>query len=322
MIHHLIAITLALIIDQLIGDPPWLPHPVRGFGKLIAFFEKKFNHGPNRMAKGTLMVFLVLLITGALSFTVVLFSYQLNEWLGVAIEGLFISTTIAVKGLKEAGISVLKPLEDQQLELAREKLSWIVGRDTDQLGESEIVRGAVETVAENTSDGITAPLFYALIGGAPLALLYRAVNTCDSMVGYKNDRYLLFGRASARLDDVMNFLPSRITGLLMVLLNPTAMEISKNEAFSVLFRDAKKHPSPNSGWGEAAVAGLLGVQLGGVNTYKGKVSNRAKMGNGHYPLKASHISQTISIMERTTFFFYILLLVIGGAVYGISRAWS
>src|SRR5699024_4768470 len=146
-------------------------------------------------------------------------------------------------------------------ETARQKLSFIVGRDTEELSEEEIVRGTVEMVAENTSDGITTPLFWSLIGGAPLAFVYRAVNTCDSMVGYQNDRYEQFGYFPAKLDDVLNWLPARLTAVVMMLVK-RPMEITRKKAWAILFRDARKHKSPNSGWGEAAVAALLGIQLG------------------------------------------------------------
>ena len=180
----------------------------------------------------------------------------------------------------EAGMEVYRPLAGKKDE-AGLKLSYIVGRDTEKLDESEIVRGTIETVAENTSDGITAPLFWAFIGGAPLAMVYRVINTCDSMVGYKNEKYSDFGWASAKLDDVVNWIPSRITGFLMLLAyRPEKAKIKAT--WKILFRDAKKHPSPNSGWCEAAAAALLGVQLGGVNTYKGIVSNRALMGDPLY----------------------------------------
>ena len=195
------------------------------------------------------------------------------------------ATTIAHKSLKDAALEVYDPLQKEDYQEARLKLSYIVGRDTEQLDESEIVRGTVETVAENTSDGVTAPMFWAWIGGAPFALLYRAINTCDSMVGYKNDKYSEFGWASARMDDVVNWIPSRLTGFIMLLANrPQKTKVKKT--WKILFRDAKKHPSPNSGWCEAAAAAILGVQLGGVNTYKGIVSNRALMGDPLYPLES------------------------------------
>jgi adenosylcobinamide-phosphate synthase len=192
-------------------------------------------------------------------------------------------------------------------------LARIVGRDTEQLDEGEIVRGTVETVAENTSDGVTAPLFWGFIGGAPLAMVYRAINTCDSMVGYKNERYSEFGWASARLDDVINWIPSRLTGFLILLMNKPK-KISRKRAWQILFRDAKRHPSPNSGWLEASVAAILGVQLGGINYYKGQISKRAKMGEPLDPLQKQHIPLTNGIMTRTSVMFLMILWIGGIAI--------
>ena len=277
MIHHLIAITIAIVIDLIIGDPPSWPHPVKWIGTLIAWLDKRLNQGSNRKRKGIMMLILVLLAV----FVPVLFmswvAYQIHPLVGIIVESILIATSIAQKSLKDAALEVYDPLQKEDYRNARLKLSYIVGRDTEQLDESEIVRGTVETVAENTSDGVTAPMFWAWIGGAPFALLYRAINTCDSMVGYKNDKYSEFGWASARMDDVANWIPSRLTGFIMLWANrPQKTKVKKT--WNILFRDAKKHPSPNSGWCEAAAAALLGVQLGGVNTYKGIVSNRALNG--------------------------------------------
>ncbi|MDN4525765.1 adenosylcobinamide-phosphate synthase CbiB [Fictibacillus fluitans] len=315
---HLLSIVLAQIIDQLIGDPGWLPHPVKGFGKMISWLDRALNRGNNKKLKGLLMLFLILAITLVLSFLLVSYAYSVHLVLGVCIESLLISTTIAARGLKEAGRSVYDPLVRGDLEEARTKLSWIVGRDTQGLSSQEIVRGAVETVAENTSDGVTAPLFFAFIGGAPLALLYRAVNTCDSMVGYKNDRYRDFGWASARLDDVLNYIPARLTALLMVF----GAMIHKRLTFSWLKEQAGHHPSPNSGWGEAAVAGLLGIRLGGTNIYNGRVSYRPFIGRAEYSLEPVHIEQTIVIMQQAVTWFTITLLAAGGIYIVAAYSWS
>ena len=185
-----------------------------------------------------------------LSYLIIAAAYQIHFLVGLVVESILISTTIAHKSLKDAAMDVYTPLEKGDIGHARLKLSYIVGRDTEHLAEGEIVRGTVETVAENSSDGVTAPIFWALIGGAPLALLYRAINTCDSMVGYKNDRYSDFGWASARLDDVVNLIPSRLTGFMMLLSNGP-FDDNRKQAWEILFWDAKKHPSPNSGWCEA-----------------------------------------------------------------------
>lgn len=320
IIHHLIALTLAVLIDLIIGDPPNWPHPVRWMGSLIAKLEKSWNKGGHaKKRSGIYMLITVLLVVGSISYLIVYISYSLHLVVGIIVEALLISTAIAQRSLKEAALTVYTPLEKRDVKAAREKLSYIVGRDTDQLDEPEIVRATVETVAENTSDGITAPLFWALIGGAPLALLYRAINTCDSMVGYRNEKYQDFGWASARLDDVVNWLPSRMTSICMLAgIRPEYN--SSREAWKIVLRDAKKHPSPNSGWGEAAVASILGIQLGGINYYKGVVSNRATMGDPITMMEKAHILKTNQIVSRTIPIF-ILLLWLGGVCIEMADSW-
>lgn len=319
ILDHLIAMTIAFCLDLAVGDPPNWPHPVRWMGSLIAFFEKRLNHGALRRISGICMLVLVLLVVGFVTGLLVFAGYRVNPAAGILLESILICATISQTSLKKAALEVYDPLKTGDLAEARTKLSFIVGRDTDSLDEGEIARGAIETVAENTSDGITAPLFWAFIGGAPLAMLYRAVNTCDSMVGYKNERYQEFGWAAAKLDDFVNWIPSRLTGMLMLLGNRSA-NIQKKHAWILLFRDAKKHPSPNSGWGEAAVAAILGIQLGGINYYNGILSNRAKMGDAIYPIKGEHIRNAISIMGKTVRFF-LLLLWIGGMSLEVAFAW-
>jgi adenosylcobinamide-phosphate synthase len=314
---HLLALALALMLDFWLGDPRWLPHPVRGIGQLITFFDRRLNKGTYRRLKG---IMAVMAVTGAayiISLLVVKISYSLSWLFGVVVEVILIFTTIATKSLQEAAWNVLMPLERGNMEQARRELSMIVGRDTENLDESEIVRACVETVAENTSDGITAPLFYAFIGGAPLALFYRAVNTCDSMLGYKNDKYREFGWASARLDDVVNYVPARLTAVVMVIVHSGKRFC---HCFRVLFRDARKTPSPNSGWPEAAMAALLGVQLGGTNTYNGIVSHRPMLGDPLVPLKKEHIRQAVRIMLVTVLSFAILLFL-GGMMIEFAGAW-
>ena len=319
ILNHLLAITVAFFLDRLIGDPPNWPHPVKGFGKLIRSLDKRWNKGQNRKQKGALMTLTVLLVVISLTALTVTIAYTLHPIAGIFYEAILIATTIAQKSLRDAALDVYQPLQDDNLPEAREKLSWIVGRDTAHLDESEVVRGTVETVAENTSDGITAPLFWALIGGSVGAMAYRAINTCDSMVGYRNEKYGEFGYVSAQLDDVVNWIPARLTGLCMMFVRKPAHTTS-GRAWHVLFRDARQHPSPNSGWGEAATAAILGVQLGGVNTYKGIVSNRARMGDPIMKLSALHIPKAISIMNRTTILF-LLFLWIGGLLFDATITW-
>jgi adenosylcobinamide-phosphate synthase len=311
VIEHIGAMVLALVLDWLIGDPRWLPHPVRGMGMLISYLDRRFNNGEYRKLNGILTVFIVCLVAYAVSFTLIHISYQLSTIIGIIVESIVIFTTIATKSLKDAAYEVYIPLKQGDLVRARKQLSMIVGRDTEQLDEGEIVRGCVETVAENVSDGITAPLFYSLIGGGTFAFVYRAVNTCDAMLGYKNETYIDFGWASARFDDLLNFLPARMTALIMILANVRMSPFSLKQCLKLLLSDAKKHPSPNSGWGEAAMAAILGVQLGGVNTYKGVVSIRPKLGEPLVNLRKEHIRDAVNVMVRTVAAF-VVLLCLGG----------
>lgn len=302
----------AIILDLLIGDPKWLPHPVVGIGKLISILEKRWNLGSRRRRKG-FGVLLTISVVGSiylLSFTVILIAFQLHIIFGIIVEIYLLSTTIAIKGLREAALRVYIPLTQGDYRAARYQLSMIVGRDTDQLTEPEIVRGAVETVSENTVDGITAPLFWALIGGAPLAMAYRAVNTLDSMVGYKNDTYIDFGWASARLDDLVNWIPARMTSLAIWLSSFFIRGSKRKLALQVTWRDAAKHPSPNAGWSEAMVAGLIGVQLGGINYYHGEVSERAKMGEPLKELEADDINKSIVYMHGGWLVFFNALAIL------------
>jgi adenosylcobinamide-phosphate synthase len=319
MVYHLISMTIAYLIDLVIGDPPNWPHPVKWMGSLIAFFEKRWNNGEKKRLKGALMLLIVLGVVYLLATLITFIGYKIHPLLGILLESLMISATIAQKSLKQAALEVYQPLQDGDLPTARLKLSYIVGRDTDKLDMGEISRGAIETVAENTSDGVTAPLFWALVGGAPLAMVYRATNTCDSMVGYMNERFKEFGWASAIWDDVLNWIPSRLTGMIMLLGNKPG-KTSFREAWNILFRDAKKHPSPNSGWGEAAVAAILGIQLGGMNYYKGLISNRAKMGEPIQPIQSEHIKKANAILSKTVLL-YLLFLWMGGMTLEVAITW-
>lgn len=319
MIHHLAAIVLAYILDLIVGDPPNWPHPVKFFGSVISFFDARWNKGKNRKATGIVMVMVVIMLVLSASVYLVFLFYRMHPLAGMALEAILISTTIAQKSLQEAAREVSGPLKNKNLHEARQKLSFIVGRDTENLPEQEIVRGTVETVAENTSDGVTAPLFWAFIGGAPLALMYRLVNTCDSMVGYQDGKYAEFGWASAKLDDVLNWIPARLTAFVMMFVMKPKKTTHK-KAWSILLRDAKKHPSPNSGCVEAAVAALLGVQLGGINFYQGRKSHRMEMGDASVELGVNHILQAIAIMRRTVLLF-LFMMVLGSVLIGMAFTW-
>ncbi|MCP3027864.1 adenosylcobinamide-phosphate synthase CbiB [Halobacillus sp. A5] len=319
MTSHLIALTLAFFLDLWLGDPRWLPHPVVMIGRLIAYLEKKWNQGSYRRLKGSMMLLMVCGCVFAISSALVWGGYQLHFTAGLFLEAVLIWTTIAGKGLKQAAAAVYKPLIEKDFIRARQQLAMIVGRDTEQLGEAGITRGTVETVAENTSDGVTAPLFFAFVGGAPLAMVYRAVNTCDSMVGYRHERYRQFGWASARFDDVVNYLPARMTAWLL-LLGERSRYHQKKEVFRLLPHQAERHPSPNSGWGEAAFALLLGIQLGGKNYYFGEASYRPVIGVPREELQAYHILQSTKLMMRAVVYFLIFLWI-GGVLIEMAVSW-
>lgn len=319
VIHHLISMTLALVIDRIVGDPPNWPHPVRWMGMLIAKLDQYLNQGNHKKWKGILLLIIVLVTVFAATLLISWGAYQLHAFAGIVVEALIIATAIAQKDLGTAALRVYHPLSTGDLEKARQEVSMIVGRDTANLDEEGITRATVETVAESIGDGITSPLFWAVIGGAPLAMVYRVVNTCDSMVGYKNERYQNFGWASAKLDDVLNWIPSRITGFLMMLTNQTP-NVKRKTAIKHWRIDARKHASPNSGFLEAAVALFLGVQLGGINYYKGVKSVRAYMGRNERMLEVKDILQTIKIMQRAVMAFAVFLWIGGGAV-AAAIAW-
>ncbi|WP_027355394.1 adenosylcobinamide-phosphate synthase CbiB [Desulfofundulus thermocisternus] len=307
----------AYVLDLLVGDPPWFPHPVIYIGKLIAALEKFFRLvARNPSALRLAGVFLAATVVG-LSYLVTNFLIRLAElvhpWLALGVEIWLIATTFAVRGLAGAARDVLIPLSRGDLELARRKVSLIVGRDTRALDGRGITRATVETVAENIVDGFVSPLFYALIGGAPLAMAYRAVNTLDSMVGYRNEKYRDLGWASARLDDIANFLPARWTGLLLVAAAWLTGRRA-GSAWRVIKSDARYHPSPNSGIPEAAMAGALGVRLGGLNYYGGQASFRAYLNQPGQPPVTDHIRQAIDMLYLTA----ALAVISGTAVKMIS----
>lgn len=310
---------LAIGLDRIVGDPKWLPHPVILIGNWIAFLEKRLNSGNLRKLKGGITVLLTLLFTFSVVGSILYVSYTLHWLVGVFIEVLLIAIALAQKSLDKAAMIVYDALEAHDMEEARTKLGWIVGRDTQHLDEPEIVRGVVETVSENTSDGVTAPLFYALCFGATGAWMYKAINTLDSMIAYKNERYNSFGFVAAKLDDIANYFPSRLTGLFILLFTKNEIGRPFVERWRKWRQDAKKHPSPNSGYLEAATAYQLGIRLGGYNSYGGKQSFRKYMGEPLVAMNREHILLTVRHMYIVTIYF---LILIGVIIFGITSAWS
>ena len=312
MLNPSLSIFLAYFLDILLGDPDWLPHPIRGMGKLINYLEKKLRKCiSNQRLSGIILAITVVGLTYlSVLFTIRLAEY-INKWAGFVIGTLFIYTTLSTKSLGKEAISVYQSLRVGNIKEARRKLSLIVGRDTQTLNQDEIIRAAVETVAENSVDGTISPLFYAALGGAPLALAYKAINTLDSMVGYKNKRYIYFGWFSAKLDDVANYIPARISALLI----PIASLILKKKALGAwrsILRDGRKSPSPNAGLPEAGFAGALGIQLGGAISYQGKRYYKPLIGEKLREKEQEDILRAIRLM-------YVLSLVTFAA--GVAVLW-
>ncbi|HHW37361.1 MAG TPA: cobalamin biosynthesis protein CobD [Bacillales bacterium] len=305
-----ISIIIAYILDRLIGDPKAIPHPVVLIGNCISKLEKIIRKSDFKNLKAAGLLFPLLIVGGTYLIVSLLLelSKLVDPILFIFIQIILISSTVATKGLADAGLGIYRLLVKKDMEQARFSLSMIVGRDTKNLDEAEITRGTVETVAENIVDAIISPLFFALIGGAPLAMAYRATNTLDSMIGYKNEKYKDLGWASARLDDILNFIPARITGLLLIVAS-LLLRLDAKKAFTIIMRDAKLHPSPNSGIPECAVAGALQVQLGGTNYYKGIPSHRAVMGDRYKPLQADDILKTVKMMKASVNVFIGIILL-------------
>ena len=312
----------SVFVDFMIGDPRTKLHPVVLIGNLIALLEKLLYRRKQspvlQLLSGGMLVCLVLASCYMAALAIeqlFIFYFPQLPALAVFINMLLLYCTISPNSLSRAGREIAVYLEQGNLEEARCKVGWIVGRDTKNLDTPDITRAAVETIAENIVDGVISPLFYFFLGGAPLAVLYRAVNTMDSMIGYKNERYLFFGRIGAKLDDILNYIPARITGILLVLA-AFFLQFRAKESWRMLRRDASKHPSPNGGCPEAAVAGALGIRLGGLNYYFGQPSFRAYMGDSQNELAPQHIYQTIRLMYATTFLFLVIASIfIAGGIF-------
>lgn len=307
---------IAYLLDIVIGDPKWFPHPVRYIGRGISLLEKIFlGIVSSPIWKRTAGIFVTIIIVTAtyfIAFFLIKISYAVNNFFGEAVSILIAYTTISVNDLGREAKTVHTKLKEDRLIDARKSVSRIVGRDTENMDEKEIIRAAVESVAENTSDGITAPLFYLAIGGPALALAYKAVNTLDSMIGYKNERYKDFGLASARLDDIANYIPARITGVLIAIASAITFRslFTIHYSLKTMLRDGKNHSSPNSGIPEAAIAGALGVQLGGPSCYSGELVIKPTIGEPKRQLMAEDIKSSVRIMYVVSLLAILLALLL------------
>lgn len=290
-------------MDLIFGDPHWLPHPICLIGNMIGFLERNLRKllAPNPtalLAGGALMVIIVLVVSFAVPYYILQLAETVSPWLRFGLETIMFYQIFATKCLRDESMKVFTALDNNDLADARVKLSWIVGRDTKNLSAEEVTKGAVETVAENTADGIIAPMLYMFLGGAPLAFLYKGINTMDSMVGYKNDKYLYFGRCAAKLDDLANLIPARIAGLVMII---AAFLVGLNGpgAWKIFWRDRYHHLSPNSAMTESVTAGALNIQLGGDHYYFGKLVHKETIGDDIRPVCPQDIMQANRLLYMT-----------------------
>ena len=323
---YILPLLMGWVLDLILGDPQWMPHPVVGFGKMIALGEKQLNKGSHRKLKGALLaIFLV-----ALVFTVIFILDQqlsnLNALLSIAFRTLIIfwclAGTTLIREVRQTFLAV-----DRSLEEGRKQVARIVGRDTTQLSAQEIRTAALETLAENLSDGVIAPLFWLAIGGVPGMLTYKMVNTLDSMIGYKTDRYRDFGCFAARLDDVANYLPARITAFLMIV--PKLMTINTHHGsklftfhfslFTFVHENGRRHASPNSGYPEAALAGILNCRFGGPHTYFGQLFDKPYIGENdrllttddmHVAIRINRMAECIALLFIVFIYFILPIMII------------
>ncbi|MEG1255693.1 adenosylcobinamide-phosphate synthase CbiB [Clostridium sp.] len=308
---NILCVFLAVILDFILGDPLWLPHPIIYIGKLIRTMDKwlrrKFENNHKLKWASLLMVFTVCITTYMIPYILLKFAI-INKIVFIIANTIIIWTTLAAKSLHGAGIEVYNSLVKDDIIDSRIKLSYIVGRDTNSLTKDEIIRGDVETIAENTADGIIAPILYAIVGGAPLAMMYKGINTMDSMVGYLNEKYKNIGFFPANIDDIFNLIPARITGLLMCI---TAWTVGGNiiKTFKIMIRDRKNHKSPNCAYPEGATAGALYIQLGGTNSYFGETVSKPTIGDAIIPLEEKHIKQSITLMYSSEILLILLSLL-------------
>lgn len=322
MCYHIFAFIAGFVLDLLIGDPHFIPHPVRLIGSLISFCDKRLNcdAGYNisekklnliKYKRGMLLVFTVIFATFAISVIIIVAAYSINLYAGVIAEAVMTWQILATKCLRVESMRVYDALRTDGVDAGRRAVSMIVGRDTSVLDAVGVTRAAVETIAENTSDGVIAPMLYTAIGGPVLGFVYKAVNTMDSMLGYKNDKYMYFGRFAARLDDVVNFIPARISAYLMIAAAFIGgRQFDGKNAYRIFKRDRFNHASPNSAQTESVCAGALRVQLAGDAVYFGKLVKKKYIGDGLREIEYEDIKRANRLMYITAFFCELLSVAV------------
>lgn len=307
MVYHIGGFFIGFVLDLLMGDPYWLPHPIRLIGTLISKLDhvllttkESERNDKQEFYKGILLTILVLLITVFSAFLILYLAYWVSPYLGLIVESIMTYQILATKCLKQESMKVYKKLKEKDLSGARKAVSMIVGRDTECLDETGVAKAAIETVAENTSDGVIAPMLFLAVGGPVLGFFYKAVNTMDSMVGYKNDRYLYFGRAAAKLDDAVNFIPARVSAVLMIIASYLGgRDYNGRAACKIYKRDRRNHASPNSAHTEAVCAGALGIRLAGNASYFGKMHQKPFIGDATRNVEEEDIARANCLLYIT-----------------------
>lgn len=311
-------LTIGFILDLLIGDPNNPFHPVRGIGLLASKLETIFRKLLKNSLKiaGLIVWIITIILTFAITYGIIFVCMKINKYLGVIVQGIIIYFCISAKGLVVEGYKVIKYLNEGNIEKSRKQLSYIVGRDTESLDSKGITRAVIETIAENMSDGVIAPILFAGIFGAAGSMAYKAVNTMDSMFGYKNDRYIEFGYFPAKLDDLFNYIPARVTGILIIISSFFLKRDYKN-SLKIYKRDRCNHTSPNSAHPEAAMAGALDIQLGGANYYFGKIIEKPVIGDKIKEIEINDVKKTAEILYLSAVMGFILMVIIKVIIYRI-----
>ncbi len=326
---HMIAFAAGFVLDLIIGDPHSMPHPVRWIGNLIAALDRRLlgelpDSNPEsdlrdrraERAAGIRLVLCVVLTTALVTLAVIFAAYKAHIVCGIIVEAVLTCYLLAMTSLRRESMKVYDQLKQHSLEGARKAVSMIVGRDTAVLDEEGVTKAAVETVAENFSDGVIAPMLYAAIGGPVLGLTYKAINTMDSMVGYKNDRYMWFGAPAAHLDDIVNFIPARISAWLLIIASAVSgRDYDSNRAYRIWRRDRHNHKSPNAAQTESAAAGALGLRLAGDAQYFGRIVRKPTIGDPVRPIEAEDIRRVNRLMVTASVIGEILCLAV---IYGLA----
>lgn len=298
---------VGVLMDCVLGDPMGLPHPVVGYGRLISFFEHRWNCGQNRKLKGMLMTVLLVAGVAAVVWGVLVMARTLSVWLEVVLSAVLVFYCLAGKTLIDEVQAVFRET-DISLERGRKQVARIVGRDTSELTAQEVRIAALETLAENLSDGVVAPLFWYMVAGVPGMMAYKMVNTLDSMVGYKNERYRNFGCFAARLDDVANYIPARLTALLMVLVS------GRWSLLAFVKRYGRQHASPNSGYPESALAGILDCRFGGAHVYFGQVVDKPWIGENCRAVNTADMQVAVAVNRRVEAVLLLVYFLIVGCI--------